>query len=146
MTPVETWEQEKQAHAAHLYTLLTALVGDIETLRHTHASLSWRTAADVQGHWRVEGGQVWLGHVCWTEEGRVSEQLVLALATVGDGAAVRRVVHPIAHACRSADGPVGGSAPDTPQIYEAAQALLLQLGTELHTMVPALSPPQEVSP
>ena len=136
---------EQRTCAAQLYAALAALVGDVESLYLTGASLSWRTPAGVQGHWREAQGELWLGRIIMDRHGggTQSTQLVLALARVADAAAGVRAAHPTGYHQRSVDGLVVGHDPDTPAIYEAALALLTQLREELQAMLSPARTPQE---
>ena len=142
---VKQWASEKRGLAEDLDAALTALVGDVETLFLTRASLSWRTASGVQGHWREEGGQFWLGRIVTDRHGAgtQSEQLVLTLDRVGEAEERVGLAHPASYAQRSTEGLVLGYDLDTPPIYQGALSLLTQLGVEVRTMVPTLPPLEE---
>ena len=120
-------------------------MGSVEPLALTGAYLSWRTADGVQGHWREERGQFWVGRVATDRhgEGTQSESLVLSLDSVGEREERVGLAHPTVYQRRGGDGVVTGADPDTPPIYQVALTLLAQLGTELRTMVPALPPLEE---
>ena len=139
MGAVKQWELEKLGLATDLYTALADLVGDVEALTGTGASLSWRTADGHQGHWREEHGQFWVGRIMTDLHGAgtLSEQLVLTLESLGEGEERVGLAHPTVHHWRTADGHIEGTPVNTGRIYAAAQGLLALLREEMQTMLPS---------
>jgi hypothetical protein len=144
MEAVEQWESEKQAHAEQLYAALAALVGDVQALHRTSASLSWRSGAGIQGHWRMIQEQVWLGRiVTYHTEGLTMEQLALALDSVPEEQGRIGLAHPVMYHGRTGEGVVTSYDPETPEIYAAASTLVIRLAAELQAMLAHLSERQE---
>ena len=138
MSAASPWtDLEQRECAAQLYAALTALVGEVEPLRLTGASLSWRTPSGVQGHWREERGVLTVGRIITDlhGEGWHSAYLGLVVSSVGDDEARVGLAHPTVYYQHSRGGLMVGHDPDTPMIYEAALALLTQLAAEVDAML-----------